>query len=102
MAQPNKLNEGSEFTIPLKNLIALIAFTGIAVWLFFCITESLIFIERELLTHWEEIEENDDWIDEWSPPASVQQTTKDVQKLKTEMEMLRLELEYLKATVYKK
>ena len=51
---------------------------------------------------WEEIEENDDWIDEWSPPASVQQTTKDVQKLKTEMEMLRLELEYLKATVYKK
>jgi hypothetical protein len=102
MAQPNKLNEGSEFTIPLKNLIALIAFTGIAVWGYFGITERLTFIERELLTHWEEIEENDDWIDEWSPPASVQQTTKDVQKLKTEMEMLRLELEYLKATVYKK
>ena len=102
MAQPNKLNEGSEFTIPLKNLIALIAFTGIAVWGYFGITERLTFIERELLTHWEEIEENDDWIDEWSPPASVQQTTKDVQKLKTEMELLRLELEYLKATVYKK
>ena len=102
MAQPNKLNEGSEFTIPLKNLIALIAFTGIAVWGYFGITERLTFIERELLTHWEEIEENDNWIDEWSPPASVQQTTKDVQKLKTEMELLRLELEYLKATVYKK
>ena len=28
----SKLNEGSEFTIPLKNLIALIAVTGIAVW----------------------------------------------------------------------
>ena len=102
MAQPNKLNEGSEFTIPLKNLIALIAFTGIAVWGYFGITERLTFIERELLTHWEEIEENDNWIDEWTPPASVQQTTKDVQKLKTEMELLRLELEYLKATVYKK
>lgn len=102
MAQPNKLNEGSEFTIPLKNLIALIAFTGIAVWGYFGITERLTFIERELLTHWEEIEENDDWIDEWSPPPSVQQTTKDVQKLKTEMKLLRLELEYLKATVYKK
>lgn len=101
MAQPNKLNEGSEFTIPLKNLIALIAFTGIAVWGYFGITERLTFIERELLTHWEEIEENDDWIDEWTPPASVQQTTKDVQKLKTEMELLRLELEYLKATVQK-
>ena len=101
MAQPNKLNEGSEFTIPLKNLIALIAFTGIAVWGYFGITERLTFIERELLTHWEEIEENDNWIDEWTPPASVQQTTKDVQKLKTEMELLRLELEYLKATVQK-
>ncbi len=101
MAQPNKLNEGSEFTIPLKNLIALIAFTGIAVWGYFGITERLTFIERELLTHWEEIEENDDWIDEWTPPASVQQTTKDVQKLKTEIELLRLELEHLKATVQK-
>ena len=50
MAQPNKLNEGSEFTIPLKNLIALIAFTGIAVWGYFGITERLTFIERELLT----------------------------------------------------
>ena len=31
----SKLNEGSEFTIPLKNLIALIAVTGIAVWGYF-------------------------------------------------------------------
>ena len=51
MAQPNKLNEGSEFTIPLKNLIALIAFTGIAVWGYFGITERLTFIERELLNN---------------------------------------------------
>ena len=48
-----------------------------------------------------EIEENDNWIDEWTPPASVQQTTKDVQKLKTEIELLKLELEHLKATVQK-
>lgn len=102
MAQPNKLNEGSEFTIPLKNLIALIAFTGIAVWGYFGITERLTFIEHNQDLMIVEIEENDNWIDEWSPPASVQQTTKDVQKLKTEMELLRLELEYLKATVYKK
>ena len=102
MAQPNKLNEGSEFTIPLKNLIALIAFTGIAVWGYFGITERLTFIEHNQDLMIVEIEENDNWIDEWTPPASVQQTTVDVQKLKTEMEVLRLELEYLKATVYKK
>ena len=98
----NKLNEGSEFTIPLKNLIALIAFTGIAVWGYFGITERLTFIEHNQDLMIVEIEENDNWIDEWTPPASVQQTTVDVQKLKTEMEVLRLELEYLKATVYKK
>lgn len=97
----NKLNEGSEFTIPLKNLIALIAFTGIAVWGYFGITERLTFIEHNQDLMIVEIEENDNWIDEWTPPASVQQTTKDVQKLKTEIELLRLELEHLKATVQK-
>ena len=43
----NKLNEGSEFTIPLKNLIALIAFTGVSVWGYFGITERLAFLEHE-------------------------------------------------------
>ena len=43
----NKLNEGSEFTIPLKNLIGLIAFTGIAVWGYFGIIERLAFLEHD-------------------------------------------------------
>ena len=98
----NKLNEGSEFTIPLKNLIALIVFTGIAVWGYFGITERLAFIEKNQDLMLVEIEENDTWIEEWAPPPTVQQTTKDVQQLKTQIELLRLELEYLKATVYKK
>tara|TARA_B110000046_G_scaffold6837_1_gene7187 strand:- start:1899 stop:2198 length:300 start_codon:yes stop_codon:yes gene_type:complete len=97
----NKLNEGSEFTIPLKNLIALIVFTGVAVWGYFGITERLTFIEHNQDLMIVEIEENDTWIDDWAPPSSVQQTTKDVQQLKTQLELLRLELEYLKATVYK-
>lgn len=97
----NKLNEGSEFTIPLKNLIALIVFTGVAVWGYFGITERLTFIEHNQDLMIVEIEENDTWIDNWAPPSSVQQTTKDVQQLKTQLELLRLELEYLKATVYK-
>ena len=43
----SKLNEGSEFTIPLKNLIAMIAFTGISVWGYFGIVERLAFLEHE-------------------------------------------------------
>jgi hypothetical protein len=74
----SKLNEASEFTIPLKNLIALIAFTSISTWAYFGITERLTFIEKEMDMALIEIEENDSWIDEWAPPPSVQQTTKDV------------------------
>ena len=48
-----------------------------------------------------EIEENDNWIDGWKPPASVQDNIKNVRNLEKELIKLRLELEYLKTTVYK-
>ena len=77
----SKLNEGSEFTIPLKNLIGLIAFTGLTVWGYFGIIERLAFLEHEQEMHWEEIQENDDWIDEYEPPKSVQENIKRVREL---------------------
>jgi len=91
----SKLNEASEFTIPLKNLIALIAFTSISTWAYFGITERLTFIEKEVDMALIEIEENDSWIDEWAPPPTVQQTTKDVQELKSQMLLLKYRLEQL-------
>ena len=86
---PTKLNDGSEFTIPLKNLIGLIAFTGLSVWGYFSITERLAFLEHEQKMHWEEIQENDDWIDEWKPPASVEANIQRVRKL--ELRIARIE-----------
>ena len=91
----SKLNEASEFTIPLKNLIALIAFTSISTWAYFGITERLTFIEKEMDMALIEIEENDSWIDDWAPPPTVQQTTKDVQELKSQMLLLKYRLEQL-------
>ena len=91
----SKLNEASEFTIPLKNLIALIAFTSISTWAYFGITERLTFIEHNQDLMIVEIEENDNWIDEWAPPPSVQQTTKDVQELKSQLLLLKYRLEQL-------
>ena len=90
-----KLNEGSEFTIPLKNLIALIAFTGVSVWGYFGITERLSFLEHEQKMHWEEISENDTWIDEFEPPKSVQETVADVAELKTQIRLLKYRIEQL-------
>ena len=77
----SKLNEGSEFTIPLKNLIGLIVFTGLSVWGYFGIVERLAFLEHEQEMHWEEIQENDSWIDEYEPPKSVQENIQRVREL---------------------
>ena len=43
-----RLNESSEITIPLRNLIALIVATGIAVTGYFRLTERLSFVERSV------------------------------------------------------
>jgi hypothetical protein len=60
--------------------------------------ERLTFIERELLTHWEEIEENDNWIDEWSPPPAVAESIKRVRAIELQIKELELKLQFLLAT----
>ena len=39
-----KLNEASEITIPLRNLISMIAFTAVSVWVYFGLTERISFL----------------------------------------------------------
>ena len=48
---------------------------------YFGITERLAFLEHEQKMHWEEIQENDDWIDEWKPPESVKANIQRVREL---------------------
>jgi hypothetical protein len=84
-----KLNEASEFTIPLKNLLGLVAFTAISVWAYFGIIERLAFIEHEQDLMLIEIEENDDWIDEFKPPAEVQDTIKRVRELELQLAIIK-------------
>tara|TARA_R110002020_G_scaffold475311_1_gene709545 strand:+ start:951 stop:1256 length:306 start_codon:yes stop_codon:yes gene_type:complete len=43
-----RLNESSEITIPVRNLLALIVATGVAVTGYFRVTERLSFIERSV------------------------------------------------------
>jgi len=49
---PARVNQDSEITVPVRNLIALVAATGVAVMGYFQITERLNFLERnnEMLT----------------------------------------------------
>lgn len=89
MSKPTRLNEGSEFSIPLKNLLGLVFGTALAVWAYFGIIERLAFLEHEQEMMMVEIEENDDWIDEFEPPKSVQENIARVREL--ELRLLRLE-----------
>ena len=85
-----RLNEGSEITIPLRNLVSMIAFTAVSVWVYFGLTERISFLEHNLELTMQEVEENDQWIDSFEPPKEVQNTVKRVQELEIEVEKLKL------------
>ena len=81
----------------------MIAFTGVSVWVYFQLTQQISFLQRDLENlrnsttskmsmMLEEIEENDNWIDEFEPPKSVQDTVKRVHDLEIEIEKLKLML----------
>ena len=86
----HKLNESSEVTIPLRNLISMIAFTAVSVWVYFGLTERISFLEHNLELTMQEVEENDDWIDKFKPPKSVQDTVRRVHDLEIEIEKIKL------------
>ena len=88
-----RLNEASEVTIPLRNLISMIAFTGVSVWVYFGLVERIAFLEHNLELTMQEVEENDEWIDNWNPPASVREAKKKVHELEIEVARIKLMLE---------
>ena len=87
-----RLNEASEVTIPLRNLISMIAFTGVSVWVYFGLVERIAFLEHNLELTMAEVEENDNWIDDFEPPKSVQDTVKRVHDLEIELARIKLML----------
>ena len=88
-----RLNEASKVTIPLRNLISMIAFTGVSVWVYFGLVERIAFLEHNLELTMAEVEENDNWIDEFKPPQSVQDTVARVHDLEIEIARIKLLLE---------
>ena len=92
----SKLNEGSEFTTPLKNLLGLVAFTAVSVWAYFGIIERLAFIEHEQEMMVVEIEKNDTWIDNFEPPKTVQENIIRVRQLELRIQKLETIMELSK------
>jgi len=90
-----KLSESSEFTIPLKNLLALVGATAVSVWAYFGIIERLAFLEHEQVMHSEEITENDDWIDEFKTPPEVADAIKRVRAIELQIKEIEMRLNFL-------
>jgi|TARA_B110000858_G_scaffold95660_1_gene110205 hypothetical protein len=92
-----KLSDTSEFTIPLKNLLGLIAGTAVSVWAYFGIMERLAFVENDIAAMFIEVEENDNWIDNWKPPSSVQENIKRVREIELQLVEMQLKIKILLA-----
>ena len=88
-----RMNDSTEITIPLRNLVSMIAADSIATWAYFGLTERISFLEHNLELTMQEVEENDDWIDNFQPPKAVQDTVSRVHELELEIARLKLLIE---------
>ncbi len=79
--KPVSVSEDSKVAIPLRNLISILGAVAISTWAYYGVIERLNNLENSINVHWEEIEENDNWIDAFEPPKAVQDTVERVRDL---------------------
>tara|TARA_R100000008_G_scaffold60462_1_gene37993 strand:+ start:228 stop:539 length:312 start_codon:yes stop_codon:yes gene_type:complete len=82
------ISDDSHINIPLRNLISMIAITGLSVWLYFGLTERLSMLEHEMDMIKIEVEENDSWIDTWQPPESVKESMVRMREVEMQLQLL--------------
>ena len=88
MSKQLNISDSSNITIPLRNLISMIALTGLSVWLYFGLTERLTFLEHQMEMLTIEVEENDSWIDGWQPPESVKESIIRMREIEMQLNLL--------------
>ena len=88
MTEDLKLSDNSNISIPLRNLISMIALTGLSVWLYFGLTERITFLEHQMEMLTIEVEENDTWIDDWQPPESVKESITRMREIEVQLKLL--------------
>ena len=72
-----KVNESTDITIPLRNLLSIIVGVAVAVIGYFHIDERIMLLEHEQVRMLDDISSNETWIDEWESdgilPLDVEQ-----------------------------
>ena len=72
-----KIEENTDITIPLRNLLSIIGGVAIAVVGYFHVDERIMLLEHEQVRMLDDINNNQTWIDEWESdgilPLDVEQ-----------------------------
>ena len=72
-----KVNESTDITIPLRNLLSIIGGVAVAVIGYFHIDERIMLLEHDQVRMLDDISANETWIDEWESdgilPLDVEQ-----------------------------
>lgn len=92
-----KINEGTEFAIPLKNIIGLIAATAIAVWAYFGIVERIGHLELKSMQAATKIEHSYNWTNNFKPPEAVADSVKRVRKMELQIKELEMRIKFLES-----
>jgi signal recognition particle receptor subunit beta len=85
-----KINEDTEVSVPLKNLIGIVVFTAISVWAYFEAIERINFLEHDTKLMRQIVIDNKKWINDFKPPPEVQDTIKRVRDLELKVKELEI------------
>jgi len=92
------LNDSTNITIPLRNLLALVAGTAVAVTGYFHVTERVTMLEHDQIMILKDVESNKNWIVDWEKegllPADIIQNNQ-IEFLQERVKKLEEEIEKL-------
>jgi len=92
------LNDSTNITIPLRNLLALVAGTAVAVTGYFHVTERVTMLEHDQIMILKDVESNKKWIVDWEKegllPADIIQNNQ-IEFLQERVKKLEEEIEKL-------
>lgn len=98
VSKMTKLNENTELTMPLRNLVSLVFGTAIAVWAYFGIVERLNTIETSIMMMEKETEDNTEFRIRWprgelgALPADAEQFML-LEHIQSELDKLTVQIE---------
>ena len=102
MTKPQRLNENTEVSVPLRNILSMVAAASVSTWAYFGIIERLNQIETNITMMESDLEQNTEFRIKWprgemgSLPADSEQFML-IEHLATELEKLQDEIEGGKA-----